>query len=216
MIRISDPAHIGPALADLRLMHGLTQRQICADTGIWQGRVSAYERGHEIPAVKSLLTILGAMDLGLAIVPLGETQVAVEPRWERLIETIAGHIRTAVRGEIENGSPDGLSATEANDHPSAGVLGCTRGAEGGSEGSQAVTPDVTYTQGAAEALHAIRRRLEHDGKLYPADEQMLRDTAANLAVEWHWTPTADGGSYSGPHGPDICPAVGCQHEDGAA
>lgn len=109
-----------------------------------------------------------------------------------------------------------LSGPQTDEHPSAGVLGYTRGAESGSEGSQAVTPDVTFTHGAAEALHAIRRRLEIDGKLYPADEQMLRDTAADLTVEWRWTPTADGGHYSGPQGPDICPAVGCQHEDGAA
>jgi transcriptional regulator with XRE-family HTH domain len=33
---------------------------------------------------------------------------------------------------------------------------------------------------------------------------------------WHWIPTAGGGFYSGPHGPDICPNVGCQHEGGAA
>jgi transcriptional regulator with XRE-family HTH domain len=114
MIRIDTAAHIGPALADLRLMHGLTQRQICAETGIWQGRVSAYERGSEIPGIKSLLTILGAMDLGLAIVPLGEAQVSVDPRWERLIEVIAGQIRTAVRGEIENG-PTGAPASMVSD-----------------------------------------------------------------------------------------------------
>jgi transcriptional regulator with XRE-family HTH domain len=129
MIRIDTAAHIGPALADLRLMHGLTQRQICADTGIWQGRVSAYERGTEIPGIKSLLTILGAMDLGLAIVPLGDAQVSVDPRWERLIEVIAGQIRTAVRGEIETAPETAARSTLPAEPPTAGVLGRPEGQE---------------------------------------------------------------------------------------
>jgi DNA-binding XRE family transcriptional regulator len=39
---------------------------------------------------------------------------------------------------------------------------------------------------------------------------------SQAAGDWRWTPTADGGSYSGPHGPDICPRMGCRHEGGAA
>jgi transcriptional regulator with XRE-family HTH domain len=34
--------------------------------------------------------------------------------------------------------------------------------------------------------------------------------------DWNWTPTTDGGWYSGPHGPDVCPRMGCRHEGGAA
>ena len=97
MIRITDAGQIGPAIADLRAMYGLRQRDLCEQTGIWQGRLSAYERGTEIPALRTLLTLLGGLDLGLEIVPLGEKQAAIDPRWEQLIEGIASRIRQAVR-----------------------------------------------------------------------------------------------------------------------
>jgi hypothetical protein len=44
------------------------------------------------------------------------------------------------------------------------------------------TPDVDYLRGAADALAAIARRLAHDGKVYPADAQMLKDAATELGV----------------------------------
>lgn len=100
MIRITDAAQIGPALADLRAMHGLTQGQLAEAAGVWQNRVSSYERGKEIPSTVSLLAILGALGLGLSIVPVDDTAPAVDPRWERLIETVVSHIRlTAAQDE---------------------------------------------------------------------------------------------------------------------
>lgn len=93
MIRITDPSQIGPALADLRAMRGLTQGQLAEAAGLWQNRVSSYERGKETPSTVNLLAILRALGHGLSIAPVDDTAAAVDPRWERLIETMATHIR---------------------------------------------------------------------------------------------------------------------------
>ena len=170
MIRITSPDQIGPVLADLRAMHGYTQRALAAESGIWQGRVSAYERSEDVPTARSLLAILGVLGLGLAIVPVDETTV-VDARWERLIETLAHPIRLTVREETAD-APSAPVVTPQTVENGPGVVGY---------GSEASSGPTGLSGG-----------------------------------EWNWTPTADGGSYSGPHGPDICPAIGCQHGEGRA
>lgn len=128
MIRITSPDQIGPVLADLRAMHGLTQHELAADAGVSAPRMNNWEHGTLNPTTPTLLKLLGAMGLGLAIVPVDET-TAVDARWERLIETLAHHIRMTVRGETTAGPETAPESTLADEHPSAGVLGCTKAPE---------------------------------------------------------------------------------------
>lgn len=137
MIRITSPDQIGPVLADLRAMHGLTQHELAGAAGVSAPRMNNWEHGTLNPTTPTLLKLLGALGLGLAIVPVDET-AAVDARWERLIETIAHHIRLTVRDEIKEAPEAAPESTLAAEHPSAGVLGCTEGAEAVSGASEAV------------------------------------------------------------------------------
>ncbi len=101
MIRITSPEQIGPVLADLRAMHGLTQQKLATDAGVSAPRMNNWENGTLNPTTPTLLKLLGALGLGLAIVPVDDDQAAtVDPRWERLIETLAHHIRLTAREPI--------------------------------------------------------------------------------------------------------------------
>lgn len=69
MIRLEDQSSVGLVLADLRVMHQYTQRQLAAEAGVRQARLSAWETGVEVPTVPLLLRVLPVLDSGLAIVP---------------------------------------------------------------------------------------------------------------------------------------------------
>lgn len=75
----------------------------------------------------------------------------------------------------------------------------------------APTPDVPYTNGAREALAEVRRRLSHDGIVYPADAQMLRDAAAELGVDGVDQVSASPATQAA----EIHPGVGRDGENGS-
>lgn len=108
----------------------------------------------------------------------------------------------AIVPKIESGPETALSASVAAETPSPGVRGCAEGPQGESGASEAVAPEDL-----ADVLAVV-------------DGPAIRDATVPLDGDsnggWNWTPTTDGGHYSGPHGPDICPRVGCRHEGGAA
>lgn len=194
MIRIGDLTALGGVIRDLRLMHMLSQRALAEAAGFSKGQVSDWERGARIPEATSLARVLKGLGFELAIVPAEES-----------------------------GPETALSATESAEHGS-GVDGSRGGDSNGSTGRTEALALLRY------ALHLRQHgeRAPGGGETW-ADwdrqaETLLRavDQPAGVVLvddgtwEWRWTPTADGGSYSGPHGPDICPAIGCQHEGGAA
>jgi transcriptional regulator with XRE-family HTH domain len=227
MIRITSPDQIGPVLADLRAMHGLTQHELAADAGVSAPRMNNWEHGTLNPTTPTLLKLLGAMGLGLAIVPVDET-TAVNARWERLIETLAHHIRMTARGETAAALSATESDTEAEGHTRVGAgepKGSTRlsgGADvcghcGGSLRGYASLGDVKLCH-PDDGMDCYRLVTVY-GHGAPCITQPCYDPEPwrrSEAQTWNWTPTADGGAYSGPHGPDICPAIGCRHEGGAA
>ena len=185
MIRIDNPADLAETLGLLRRLGGFTQSAVGDELSTNASRIGDYERGRFTPNGSTLMRYLAALGYQLAIVPVIET------------------------------SPEtALSVSVAAETPSAGI-------RGGSEDSQALT----------EALRLLRLALhlrQHGERAPGGDETwtdwhrqaetMLRaaDRPAGVVLvddgtwEWHWTPTQTG-SYSGPHGPDICPAIGCQH-----
>ena len=69
MIRFTEPMSIGPALGELRRMLGITQRQLCADTGQRQSRLSVWETGSEVPDLRSVLRVAQALGYDLALIP---------------------------------------------------------------------------------------------------------------------------------------------------
>jgi transcriptional regulator with XRE-family HTH domain len=63
----SEPRLIGPALRNLRLMVGMTQRDL-VDAGVsTQGVISALENGHVMPMMPLVLAYLGALDCNLGV-----------------------------------------------------------------------------------------------------------------------------------------------------
>jgi len=69
VIRLTDPARIGPALGQLRVLLRLTQRQLCAITGQKQSRLSVWETGAETPDLRSVLRVAQALGYDLALIP---------------------------------------------------------------------------------------------------------------------------------------------------
>lgn len=137
MIRITSPDQIGPVLADLRAMHGLTQHDLAGAAGVSAPRMNNWEHGTLNPTTPTLLKLLGAMGLGLAIVPVDET-TAVDGRWERLIETIAHHIRLTAHREITTAPTGALGAPVAAEPPDPGVHGRPGGVQALTEVPEAV------------------------------------------------------------------------------
>ena len=69
MIRIADPAALGAALRDIRLLHKLTLVQLAEVTGIAVNMLGAYERGVNAPSQASLVKIINAYEYDLALIP---------------------------------------------------------------------------------------------------------------------------------------------------
>lgn len=69
MIRITDPDQVGPALRQLRTILGISQRELCEISGQRQGRMSAWELGHEVPRFSSLVRMVRALGYDLVLVP---------------------------------------------------------------------------------------------------------------------------------------------------
>ncbi len=202
MIRIDTPEDVAELLRLLRQLSGMTQSTIEARTGIHFTRVSRIERGEVVPDTRTLIRLLAALGHRLAIVPL-----------------------------IETAPETALSATETAETPSAGVLGCAEGSQGES-GASGATADCGHCGGPQRGYAALGdtplchpdggldcyRLVTVYGHGAPCITQPCCDPEPwrrGEAQVWNWTLTADG-MYSGPHGPDICPNVGCQHEGGAA
>lgn len=57
-----DLAQLGPALRLLRQLSRLKQEELARRAGITRAMVSAFERGHRLPAVRSLVSLLNALD----------------------------------------------------------------------------------------------------------------------------------------------------------
>jgi transcriptional regulator with XRE-family HTH domain len=114
MIRIGTAEDIGETLSLLRALARLTQRTLAALAGTTQTQIGLWELGQVLPGLPNLVRLLAALGYQLALVPLDH-----------------------------DGPASPLSATLTADHPSAGALRCTGGAEGGSEGSQAVADSCT-------------------------------------------------------------------------
>lgn len=72
-IVVRDPVAIGRALRDARRLHGWTQQQLAVQAGVGQPTVSNVERGTTNTPVGSLLRILAALGLDLAVLPRRRT-----------------------------------------------------------------------------------------------------------------------------------------------
>jgi transcriptional regulator with XRE-family HTH domain len=70
MIRVSDPEHIGPALADMRAMTKLSRRQVAEAVGMHEAQYGQYELGHRAPSLTTLVKLLGVFGYRIALVPL--------------------------------------------------------------------------------------------------------------------------------------------------
>lgn len=71
MIRIPDPTRIGAVVAALRAMNLLTQREVCAATGLEQARLSEWENGRAMPTLPYLVPVLEELGFELALIPTG-------------------------------------------------------------------------------------------------------------------------------------------------
>jgi transcriptional regulator with XRE-family HTH domain len=69
MIRLNDPERIGRSIADLRLLHQLSQRALGAQAGITQARLSDWETGNAIPTLPTLVRVAHALGYDLALIP---------------------------------------------------------------------------------------------------------------------------------------------------
>jgi transcriptional regulator with XRE-family HTH domain len=67
VITIDDPACIGGIISDLRLMGMLSQRQLCAEVGMQQARLSDWECGRAMPSIPYLVPVLGVLGYRLVI-----------------------------------------------------------------------------------------------------------------------------------------------------
>jgi transcriptional regulator with XRE-family HTH domain len=73
VIRIRKPEAAGIAVAFMRNIAGLTQRQLAARTGFNQAQIAAWEAGHGRPNVASLLRVADVLGYDLALVPREDT-----------------------------------------------------------------------------------------------------------------------------------------------
>lgn len=77
MIRLTDPTAIGPALGEIRGLHGTTRRQlaraIAARTGRSQTSVNAqlwtWDSGRTAPDLASVAVVLDELGYDLALIP---------------------------------------------------------------------------------------------------------------------------------------------------
>ena len=61
------PGDLPLALSILRMVRGLTQKELAAAAGFrWQSSVCHYERGNRVPELQTLRALLDAMDFTLA------------------------------------------------------------------------------------------------------------------------------------------------------
>jgi transcriptional regulator with XRE-family HTH domain len=69
VIRVPSSTDIGPALSDLRILHGLNHTDIAEGTGIDRSLIGHYERGRNNPSLPNLLKIVNFYGYDLALVP---------------------------------------------------------------------------------------------------------------------------------------------------
>jgi transcriptional regulator with XRE-family HTH domain len=69
VIRIAQPEQVGGALADMRAMHRLTQRQVADVIGMHESQYGRYENGHKVPSFPTLLKLLAVHGYDLALIP---------------------------------------------------------------------------------------------------------------------------------------------------
>ena len=68
-VAITTPDTIAAVLADLRLLHKLTKRQVAAAADMGEPQYGSYELGRKVPTVPILLRILATYGATFAIVP---------------------------------------------------------------------------------------------------------------------------------------------------
>jgi HTH-type transcriptional regulator/antitoxin HipB len=66
---ITTPADVGAALRQQREKLGLSQVQLAAKIGTTPGRLSRFERGDGATNLRTLLSLLAALNLQLTIIP---------------------------------------------------------------------------------------------------------------------------------------------------
>jgi HTH-type transcriptional regulator/antitoxin HipB len=64
---ITTPSDFGAALRDQRERLGLSQGQLAAKIGTTQGRISRFERGDGATSLRTILTLLAALNLEITI-----------------------------------------------------------------------------------------------------------------------------------------------------
>lgn len=193
MIPVDTPGDVGEVLRLLRQLHGMTQSDVDARSGVCFTRIPRYERGLSTPDTRTLLVLLAAVGHRLAIVPL-----AADGPESALSASVSDETASEVGGE-GSGTPGGSMR-----HAEAFAL-LRQAHHLRTHGERAPGGSETWADWDRQAETLLRA----------ADRQAGVVLVDDGSWQWRWTPTATG-SYSGPHGPDICPAIGCQHEDGAA
>jgi len=69
MIRLTDPEHIGAALADMRTMTMLSRREAAEAAGMHEAQYGQYELGHNTPSLATLLRLLAVFGYDVALIP---------------------------------------------------------------------------------------------------------------------------------------------------
>jgi transcriptional regulator with XRE-family HTH domain len=69
VIRLTDPSRVGVIISDLRIVHMLSQRKLCAEIGITQARLSDWELGKAMPTLPLLVPAFGYFGYDLALIP---------------------------------------------------------------------------------------------------------------------------------------------------
>lgn len=72
MIVLSDPAALGAALTDMRLMRRLSRRAVAGLVGMHESQYGQYELGHKLPSVAVLLRLWAALGYDVALIPREE------------------------------------------------------------------------------------------------------------------------------------------------
>lgn len=109
MIRIDDPANLGPTLGHYRVMLGLSLRKVARGVANRTGRhedhvraqICAWETGHTVPGMVAVKPYLAELGLGVALVPLDDDGPETALRATESAETAPG-----VDGPRE-GNPNG-------------------------------------------------------------------------------------------------------------
>ena len=103
LIVITSTTDVGNAIAHLRTMNMITQSSLATMAGVFRSRLGDYEHGRYTPTLATLLDLLRPMDLGLAVIPIGEnTPAVINPEWETVINQLTSLIRHTAAGTTDS------------------------------------------------------------------------------------------------------------------